>query len=34
VNLIYDLVLNLGAVALPLGIGAASLLAWRTRMAS
>jgi hypothetical protein len=31
VNLVYDLVLGLGAVALPLGLVTAALLAWRAR---
>jgi hypothetical protein len=34
VNLVYDLVLGLGAVALPLGIATASVLAWRARVAA
>jgi hypothetical protein len=34
VNLVYDLVLNLGVVALPLGIATAALLAWRARVAA
>jgi hypothetical protein len=32
-NLVYDLVLSLGPIALPLGIVVASLLAWRARTA-
>jgi hypothetical protein len=31
VNLVYDLVLGVGAVALPLGVATAALLAWRAR---
>jgi hypothetical protein len=34
VNLVYDLVLNLGAVTLPLGVATAALLAWRARTAA
>jgi hypothetical protein len=34
INLVYDLVLGIGAVALPLGVASASLLAWRVRSAT
>jgi hypothetical protein len=34
INLVYDLVLGLGAVALPLGVLTAALLAWRARRVS